>query len=64
MLAAAAETAAALRHGLRYIASVREKKICRVIDKAKADIGLDPAGSLGQVLHGYFAWAPTAAGRV
>ena len=28
-------------------------------DQAMADIGLDPAGRLGQVLHDYFAWATT-----
>jgi hemoglobin len=28
-------------------------------DQAMADIGLDPAGALGQVLHDYFAWATT-----
>jgi hemoglobin len=30
-------------------------------DQAMADVGLDPAGSLGQVLHDYFAWATTTA---
>ena len=30
-------------------------------DQAMADVGLDPAGSLGQVLHDYFAWAATTA---
>jgi hemoglobin len=28
-------------------------------DQAMADIGLDLAGALGQVLHDYFAWATT-----
>jgi hemoglobin len=28
-------------------------------DQAMADIGLDAAGALGQVLHDYFAWATT-----
>ncbi|HTZ91066.1 MAG TPA: group II truncated hemoglobin [Streptosporangiaceae bacterium] len=30
-------------------------------DQAIADIGLDPAGELGRVLHDYFSWATTIA---
>ena len=33
---------------------------CRVCMKPRAaDVGLDAAGPLGQVLHDYFAWATT-----
>jgi hemoglobin len=36
-----------------------DQRAITCFDQAMADIGLDPAGQLGQVLHGYFAWAAT-----
>jgi hemoglobin len=36
-----------------------DQRAITCFDQAMADIGLDPAGQLGQVLHGYFAWATT-----
>jgi hemoglobin len=36
-----------------------DQRAITCFDQALADIGLDPAGSLGQVLHDYFAWATT-----
>ena len=32
-------------------------------DEALGDVGIDPAGALGQVLHDYFAWATPAVNR-
>ena len=36
-----------------------DQRAITCFDQAMADIGLDPAGRLGQVLHDYFAWATT-----
>ena len=36
-----------------------DQRAIACFDQAMADIGLDPAGSLAQVLHDYFAWATT-----
>jgi hemoglobin len=36
-----------------------DQRAIACFDQAMADIGIDPAGSLGQVLHDYFAWATT-----
>jgi hemoglobin len=36
-----------------------DRRAIGCFDLAMADIGLDPAGPLGQVLHDYFAWATT-----
>ena len=38
-----------------------DQRAIACFDQAMADIGLDPAGSLAQVLHDYFAWATTTA---
>jgi hemoglobin len=38
-----------------------DQRAIACFDQAMADIGLDPAGLLGQVLHDYFAWATTTA---
>jgi hemoglobin len=36
-----------------------DQRAITCFDHAMADIGLDPAGPLGRVLHDYFAWATT-----
>ena len=36
-----------------------DQRAITCFDQAIADIGLDPASPLGQVLHDYFAWATT-----
>jgi hemoglobin len=36
-----------------------DQRAISCFDQALADIGLDPASRLGQVLHDYFAWAAT-----
>jgi len=36
-----------------------DQRAITCFDQAIADIGLDPASLLGQVLHDYFAWATT-----
>jgi hemoglobin len=38
-----------------------DQRAIACFDQAMADIGIDPAGPLGQVLHDYFAWATTTA---
>jgi len=38
-----------------------DQRAIACFDQAMADIGLDAAGSLRQVLHAYFAWATTTA---
>jgi hemoglobin len=36
-----------------------DQRAIACFDQAMADVGHDPAGPLGQVLHDYFAWATT-----
>jgi hemoglobin len=38
-----------------------DQRAIACFDQAMADVGLDPAGPLGQVLHDYFASATTTA---
>jgi len=34
-----------------------DRRAIACFDQAMADVGLDPSGALGKVLHDYFAWA-------
>ncbi len=36
-----------------------DRRAIACFDRAMADIGLDPSGEVGKVLHDYFAWATT-----
>jgi hemoglobin len=36
-----------------------DRRAIACFDQAMTDIGLDPSGALGTVLHDYFAWATT-----
>ena len=46
-------------HSGNGVHSEMDQRAIACFDQALADIGLDPAGSPGQVLHDYFAWATT-----
>ena len=53
------ETSVVRRHSGNGPHEEMDRRAIACFDQALADIGLNPAEPLGQVLHDYFAWATT-----
>jgi len=53
------ETSVVRIHSGNGVHAEMDERAIACFDQAMADTGIDPAGSLWQVLHDYFAWATT-----